>query len=199
MTKPNLIINNIIKENDYFVFVPESKETETKKQAGKIVEYKLTGDLSPSEEELLNQELPTLQEKILLPLRLYLLRKEEICSKYTNFGLWINTHDELKLLSNIEDINIFPVIAVFIEKFADGRIYSQGTLLRQRYNYQNDLRAIGEVLKDQIFYLKRSGFTSYLIKEGKNVKDALLSLNDFSESYQSRLDEEPLWKRVSRK
>jgi uncharacterized protein (DUF934 family) len=199
MTKPNLIINNTIKENDYFVFFPDSKETETKKQAGKIVEYKLTGDLSPSEEELLSQELPTPQEKILLPLRLYLLRKEEIHSKYTNFGLWINTHDELKLLNNIEDINAFPVIAVFIEKFADGRIYSQATLLRQKYKYQNDLRAIGEVLKDQIFYLKRSGFTSYLIKEGKNVEDALLSLNDFSENYQSRLNEEPLWKRVSRK
>jgi uncharacterized protein (DUF934 family) len=199
MTKPNLIINNTIKENDYFVFFPDSKETETKKQAGKIVEYKLTGDLSPSEEELLSQELPTLQEKILLPLRLYLLRKEEIRSKYTNFGLWINTHDELKLLNNIEDINAFPVIAVFIEKFADGRIYSQATLLRQKYKYQNDLRAIGEILKDQIFYLKRSGFTSYLIKEGKNVEDALLSLNDFSENYQSRLNEEPLWKRVSRK
>lgn len=198
MTYSNLIIKNTIQENDYFLFFPETKETEIKKQAGKVVQYKLTGDLSPSDEALKNQALPD-HHKVLLPLRLYLIRKADIESKYSNFGLWINTHDELDLLKQVKDINKIPVIGIFIEKFADGRAYSQGTLIRQRYNFQNDLRAIGEILKDQIFYLKRSGFTSYLIKEGKNVEDALLSLHDFSESYQGRLDEEPLWKRVSRK
>jgi uncharacterized protein (DUF934 family) len=55
-------------------------------------------------------------------------------------------------------MNNLPCIAVSTKKFADGRIFSIGNLLRMKYKYKNELRAIGDVLRDQLFFLKRSGF-----------------------------------------
>jgi uncharacterized protein (DUF934 family) len=98
------------------------------------------------------------------------------------------------------DLNRFPLIAVFVERFADGRIFSLGNLLRTRYGYNNTLRAFGDVLRDQLYFLKRSGFDSYLIRADRNAQEALTSLNDFTHPYQGAVDEKlPVWRRVSRK
>ena len=63
----------------------------------------------------------------------------------------------------------------------------------------NILRAFGDVLQDQLFYLKRSGFDSYLIKTGKDANEALKALQSFSDPYQGAVDvKEPIWKRIVR-
>ena len=133
-------------------------------------------------------------EKVIVPLRLYLLKTDEIKKKYKEYGIWIYSHDELDLFNHLkEDINNFPVVGVYVEKFADGRIYSLGNLIRRKLSYKNDLRALGDVFKDQLFYLARSGFDSFLIKEGYDAKKALHGLEDFSYSYQGTLNQSPLW------
>ena len=58
--------------------------------------------------------------------------------------------------NNKSDINSLPIIAVHVESFADGRIFSLGTLLRTRYGYINELRAFSDVLREKLFFLKRS-------------------------------------------
>jgi len=120
--------------------------------------------------------------------------------KNNEIALWLATHETLDLLITTEkDINVFPLIAVFLERFQDGRIFSVGNLLRTRYQFKNTLRAFGDVLQDQLFYLKRSGFDSYLIKTGKDVHEALKALQSFSEPYQGAVDiKEPVWKRKVR-
>jgi uncharacterized protein (DUF934 family) len=96
-------------------------------------------------------------------------------------------------------MNNLPCIAVSTKKFADGRIFSLGNLLRMKYKYKNELRAIGDVLRDQLFFLKRSGFNSFLIRKDKDAKDALLGLSDFSTPYQGAVDQtEPAWKIINR-
>lgn len=103
------------------------------------------------------------------------------------------------LVESQADLNVFPLIAVHVERFADGRIFSIGTLLRTRYGYKNELRATGDVLRDQLFFLKRSGFDSFLIRADRSAKDALQSLKDFSEPYQGAVDNPvPLFKRYNR-
>ena len=91
------------------------------------------------------------------------------------------------------------LVAVHVDKFSDGRIFSLGNQLRNKHGFKNTLRAFGDVLRDQLFFLKRSGFNSYLIRQDRDPIDALKGLGDFSEPYQGALDiKDPAWKRIKR-
>ncbi|MGO1158864.1 DUF934 domain-containing protein [Acinetobacter lwoffii] len=76
--------------------------------------------------------------------------------------------------------------AIFIEfaGFNDGRGYSFAALLR-RQGFQGELRATGDVFKDVLNYMKRSGFDTFVIKEGKDIQEAAAGLNDFKNPYQA--------------
>jgi uncharacterized protein (DUF934 family) len=88
------------------------------------------------------------------------------------------------------------LVAVQIPKFTDGRAYSLARLLRARFGYRGALRARGDVLRDQLFYLSRCGFDSFELKAGKDVGDALAAFRDFSLSYQPADDhDQPIWRR----
>jgi uncharacterized protein (DUF934 family) len=88
------------------------------------------------------------------------------------------------------------VIAIEFPKFTDGRGYSTARLLRQHHGYEGELRAIGHVLRDQIFYMHRCGFDAFELAPGKDEQDALLAFEEFSVTYQPAVDEElPLWRR----
>jgi uncharacterized protein (DUF934 family) len=191
--KTQLIKNNALIENNWHFVLPEVDLKNIKKQAGKVVQFKVTGEQFPSISDYEKIILPECK-KILIPLQLYLLKTDEIKNKYEEIGLWLYSHDELNMISKLkEDINDFNVIGIYIEKFADGRIYSMGNLLRQKYNFINDLRALGDILKDQLFFLRRLGFTSFLIKEGKDPEDALKGLGDFTYSYQGMHERGSTW------
>jgi phosphoadenosine phosphosulfate reductase len=97
-------------------------------------------------------------------------------------GVWITGALDPKLLE--PDVPFLALIAIKFEKFADGRGYSSAALLRSRYGFKGELRAIGDVLRDQIFYMKRAGFTSYQIRADKSAEAALASFQDFSMAYQ---------------
>ncbi|MBB4809803.1 uncharacterized protein (DUF934 family) [Acinetobacter johnsonii] len=76
--------------------------------------------------------------------------------------------------------------AIFIDfaGFNDGRGYSFAALLR-RQGFQGELRATGDVFKDVLNYMKRSGFDTFVIKEGKGILEAAAGLNDFRNPYQA--------------
>ena len=75
-------------------------------------------------------------------------------------------------------------IEVNFPKFGDGRGYSTARLLRTRYGYRGELRAVGHITRDLLFFLERCGFDSYELREGENPDQALASFEDFSSSYQ---------------
>ena len=76
--------------------------------------------------------------------------------------------------------------AIFIDfaGFNDGRGYSFAALLR-RQGFEGELRATGDVFKDVLNYMKRSGFDTFVIKEGKDILEAAAGLNDFRNPYQA--------------
>lgn len=78
----------------------------------------------------------------------------------------------------------FDTIFIEFAGFNDGRGYSFAALLR-RQGFTGDLRAIGDVFKDVLNYLKRSGFNSFVVKEGKDIIEAAKGLDDFKTPYQS--------------
>jgi uncharacterized protein (DUF934 family) len=72
--------------------------------------------------------------------------------------------------------------------------------LRARLGYTGELRAIGDVLRDQLFYLQRVGFDAFEPRADRSIEDALKGLSDFSEVYQTSIDQKsPLFRRVQRK
>ena len=86
------------------------------------------------------------------------------------------------------DLDRFALIAVHFPKFTDGRGYSIARLLRQRYGYRGPLRAVGDVLRDQLFYMLRCGFDSFALKHDEQVDGALSAYRDFTEAYQTSVD-----------
>jgi uncharacterized protein (DUF934 family) len=77
------------------------------------------------------------------------------------------------------------VVAVRFPKFGDGRAYSIARLLRERYGYKGELRAVGEVGRDHLYYLAQCGFDAFELRAGEDPQEALASFDDFSTSYQS--------------
>ena len=170
-------------------------------QAGKVVAFKLSGEDYPTDNQVIQTEFPEIG-KILLPLKVFLYHKEKLDKRFVNkeIGIWFSTHEEIhKYIDTLGNLNNFPLIAIYVERFADGRIFSIGNQLRNKYNFKNELRAFGDVLKDQIYFLKRSGFTSYLIRKDRDPLDAIKSLDDFTEPYQGAFDIlDPVWNRIKR-
>lgn len=201
----NLItLNNgiaAISENEWAVVTLPASQVEERKQAGKVVLFKLTGEKTVSAEQITNTEIPS-TGKIIVPLSVFIARKAELQDRLSSnqIGVWVDTHEILEdLVNSVSDLNSLPIIAVHVERFADGRIFSLGTLLRTRYGFKNELRAIGDVLRDQLYFLKRSGFSSYLIRADRSATEALASLNDFTNPYQGAVDEpRPVFKRYNR-
>ena len=190
-----------IVENDWTLVNLPASQAEQRVQAGKVVLFKLTGEESVTAEQVSNTLIPA-TGKIIVPLTVFIARKNELASRINakEVGVWIDTHEVVEhLIENQADINALPIIAVHVERFADGRIFSLGTLLRTRYGYKNELRAIGDVLRDQLFFLKRSGFSSFEIRADRSAEDALASLKDFTTPYQGAVDEpQPVFKRYNR-
>jgi uncharacterized protein (DUF934 family) len=79
------------------------------------------------------------------------------------------------------------LIEVDFPKYTDGRGYSQAQLLRRRYGYEGELRAVGQVLTDQILYMHRSGFDAYDTARA-DLSSVLKALEEYSDVYQPAAD-----------
>ncbi len=94
------------------------------------------------------------------------------------------------------DILVLSLIAVEFPKFGDGRGYTTGRMLRERHRFQGELRAVGNVLRDQMFYMQRCGFNAFELTPGKSLESALGAFGEFSVTYQAAADDpRPLYRR----
>lgn len=94
------------------------------------------------------------------------------------------------------DLQHLALVAVRFESFTDGRGYSIGRLLRERYGWHGELRAIGDVQRDQLYYLARCGFDAFALREVEDVEAALAAFSDFTDAYQAAADQPtPLFRR----
>lgn len=153
-------------------------------------------------EDAATVELPA--GRVIVPLAVWLARRDALLAQAEAgvLGVWLAGTESPAALA--DDLLRLQLIAVDFPKFADGRGYSIATLLRARYGYAGELRAVGDVLRDQFFFLARCGFDVLVPKAGKytcaQLETALASLQDFSEPYQGAVDRaEPLFRRQSRK
>ena len=132
----------------------------------------------------------------IVPLKVWQAQRDALQHR-ADIGVWLASDERAEDLQN--DVEKFSVIAVDFPKFADGRGYSIAYHLRARLGYRGELRAIGDVLRDQLFYMQRVGFDAFATRADKDIHEALKGLSDFSLSYQASSDEKlPLFRRVQR-
>lgn len=198
----NLIKNNSIVVDEWtLVALPAPAEDTVRKQAGKVVIFKVTGEPAATQEQIAGAVIPA-SGNIILPLSVWLARKNELAARFAQgeIGVWMDSFEILEnLTSSVDDINAFPLIAVNFPRFVDGRGFSLASLLRTRYGYKNELRSIGDVLRDQLYFMRRCGFDAFKIRADRSAEDALASLRDFSEPYQGAVDNPlPVWRRHAR-
>ncbi len=92
-----------------------------------------------------------------------------------------------------------PLIAINFAAFSDGRGLSLAVLLRSRFDFTGELRAVGDVHPDLLYYLNRCGFDSYLLADERSAQTALSSLAPYTDYYQaSVLEPNPAYRRIRR-
>jgi uncharacterized protein (DUF934 family) len=109
-------------------------------------------------------------------------------------GLLISPDDDVEnLLLPLADLTL---IAIDFPSFRDGRGYSQAYLLRQRLGWKGELRAVGDVLRDQLSHMRQCGFDSFAVRADKSVEDAVKGLAGMSVVYaRSAIEPRPLFRR----
>ena len=134
--------------------------------------------------------------KIIVPLTVWLAQRASLASR-AKLGVWIASDERPEVLKG--ELDKFAVVAVDFPKFTDGRGYSIAYNLRMRLGYTGELRAIGDVLRDQLFQMQRTGFDAFATRQDRSIHDALKGLTDFSEVYQASVDQKaPLFRRLER-
>ncbi|MGI0116251.1 DUF934 domain-containing protein [Zooshikella sp. RANM57] len=135
-----------------------------------------------------------LAERSIIPIDDFLANPTQFEQHSGSVGVWLDSHHEPEVLSPY--IHQLAVIAINFPSFTDGRGYSIARILRERLGYQGELRAVGDILHDQLFYLKRCGFDAFKLHAEKDPEEALRGLNAFSVSYQGANDHpQPLFRR----
>ena len=108
--------------------------------------------------------------------------KQELFSNDGKLGVRISSTDIVDELA--EDLEKLQLIELDFRDFVDGRLFSQAWLLRGRYHFQGEIRAIGHYIPDQVFYLARVGVNAFSPKVSEELPEILNKLNDFTVNYQ---------------
>jgi uncharacterized protein (DUF934 family) len=120
-------------------------------------------------------ELPA--GKVTVPLSRWLAERDALSAR-GDIGLRLIATDTLDAIK--DDLSHFEIIAIEFTKFNDGRGFSLARLLRERYGFQGEIRAIGRFLRDQLYYLQRCGFNAFELAEDTDIEDALKAFTAFS-------------------
>jgi uncharacterized protein (DUF934 family) len=141
-------------------------------------------------------ELPEVPEsgEVIVPLALWLGRRENFLAYPRRIGVWLDANEGPEAIAG--EVERFAVIAVNFPKFGDGRGYSIARLLRERCSFKGELRAIGDVLHDHLYFMEQCGFDAFALRDDQDAQEALSVFGTFSDGYQtSALRPTPLFRR----
>ena len=133
-------------------------------------------------------------KSIMVPLRFWKLYQSELEEYTGEVTIWLDSNERLADIPG--NINQFPLIALNFPIFSDGRSYTNARELRESYGYEGEIRAIGDVLRDQIYYMHRCGFNAFSLRFDQDTEACLSAFNDFTTGYQASIDQhQPLFRR----
>lgn len=132
---------------------------------------------------------------LIVPLGIWQEHREELLERNEPLGVCLEPGEEPADIA--DDLHRLSVVAIHFPKFADGRGYSYARELRQRYQFNGEVLAVGDVLRDQMFYLHRCGFNAFQPREDRDIEDVLEGLRDFTVTYQGDVhDPRPIYRRL---
>jgi uncharacterized protein (DUF934 family) len=126
---------------------------------------------------------------VIVSLAQWQAQREALIARGTPLGIRLHSDQPPELIA--ADLARFAVIALEFPKFRDGRAYSYARLLRERYGYEGELRAVGDVLLEQLFFMLRTGFDAFELTSQDPLGDYRTALADFSVWYQPTADGRP--------
>lgn len=115
---------------------------------------------------------------LILPLPLWQQAQAALSEAGRPPGVWLAPADPLDAL--LPELARIPLVAVDFPSFTDGRGYSLGRLLRQRHGFAGELRAVGDVLRDQVYFLAQCGFNAFALRPDQDLDAAVAALGDYS-------------------
>ena len=119
---------------------------------------------------------------LIVPLRLWNEARAELLVREARVGVWLASDEQAEELEPF--LRELGIIAIDFPVFSDGRGYSNARILRERLGYSGELRAVGDVLRDQLFLLRRCGFDSFALRADRDAGQAASALADFQHAYQ---------------
>jgi uncharacterized protein (DUF934 family) len=144
------------------------------------------------DDELQPSTLPT--GPVIWPVNLWLAHRESLLERAAPAAIWLDGDAEPDGIAPY--LGELSLIAIRFPSFNDGRALSLAVLLRTRFGFGGELRAIGAVHEDLIHYMRRCGIDSYLLREGADVEVAQRSFRAIGEAYQgSVIDPQPRFRR----
>lgn len=131
---------------------------------------------------------------LIVPLALWRLRRDDLLERAGGTGVWLEAGDDPEAIAS--DLDRLDVVAVNFPKFSDGRGFSTVRLLRERHGFEGELRAVGDVIRDQLLYLERCGFDAFALRDDQDLAAALAAFDELTEAYQPGVDQPlPLFRR----
>ena len=131
---------------------------------------------------------------VIVPLQSWLARHDALAVRLGKTGVWLDGKDSVESIA--ADLRRLPLIALRFPAFTDGRAYSTARLLRERYGYMGEIRAIGDVGRDHLLNMQRCGIDAFALREGEDVESALQAFDELPQTYQaSAVEPQPLFRR----
>ena len=104
-------------------------------------------------------------------------------------GVRLESHERIEEI--LPDLPRLALIALDFPNLNDGRHFTTARLLRERYRFRGQLRATGQVLRDQIDLMRRCGFDAFELAPGKDAASAAAAFEEISVVYQPAADTRP--------
>ena len=115
--------------------------------------------------------------------------RESLAGRNSPVGVRLRSDERIDAV--LGDLDVLPVIALDFPSLADGRHFSTARLLRERHGFRGEIRAAGQVLRDQLDLMKRCGFDMFELSAGKDAASAVTAFDEISVAYQPAADARP--------
>jgi uncharacterized protein (DUF934 family) len=106
---------------------------------------------------------------VLVSLARFEAEKESLFARNGEFGVWLASSESPKSLA--EDLDKIALVALDFPVFSDGRAFTSARLLRERYAYKGEVRAVGDVLCEQLAFMLRSGFDTFEMASERAIEE----------------------------
>lgn len=129
-----------------------------------------------------DESLPDEGKPVIVSLTRFMAERDQLVGRNAPLGLRLKSNEPPAAVA--EDLDRFAVVALEFPSFRDGRGYSHATQLRDRFHFKGEIRAVGDVLRDQILNMLRCGIDAFEVGDEFPMAAFEQAPHEFSHYYQ---------------